>query len=49
MNCPKCEYEMIWGGDHDLIDSDASEITSSNLSCHKCGTMVVIYWRDGDD
>jgi DNA-directed RNA polymerase subunit M/transcription elongation factor TFIIS len=49
MNCPKCEYEMIWGGDYDLIDDDAKESTSSNLSCHKCGTMLVVYWGDKDD
>lgn len=43
MKCPKCEHEMIWGGDADCDDDDDFAV-ESNLSCPKCDCMVIIYW-----
>lgn len=49
INCPKCLTEMIWGGDHDVEDDDGNENISSNLSCHKCETIVIVYWGNEDE
>lgn len=40
---------MIWGGDHDVEDDDGNENISSNLSCHKCETIVIVYWGNEDE
>jgi len=51
INFPKCKetIEMIWGGDHDVENDDGGEAISSNLSCHKCNTIVIIYWGEEND
>lgn len=33
---------MIWGGDHDMEDSESFEIVS-NFSCPGCGSQVDFY------
>ena len=43
MECPNCETEMIWGGDHDDDDADGIAYIASNLSCHECRTFVIVY------
>ena len=46
MKCWHCKQELIWGGDHDLDDSDPSstEYTMvTNLSCPHCQSSVLVY------
>ena len=42
MNCWHCKTELIWGGDHDVEDSEDYDIVS-NLSCPKCNAYVDVY------
>ena len=42
MNCWHCDTELIWGGDHDMIDNEDYDIVS-NLSCPKCHCAVDVY------
>lgn len=49
MMCPKCGTEMVWGSDDDLSDEDSVANVSSNLACHNCNTIVVIYWGEEDE
>ena len=41
-NCPICNSELIWGGDHDI---------DTNLSCsnEECGAFVEVYWNTNWD
>ena len=41
-NCPICNSELIWGGDHDIV---------TNLSCsnEECGAFVEVYWNTNWD
>ena len=42
MRCWHCDTEVIWGGDHDADDTDAFDMVT-NLSCPKCGSLVLVY------
>ena len=42
MNCWHCNTELIWGGDHDMEDSEDYDIVS-NLSCPECNSYVEVY------
>ncbi len=42
MNCWHCNTELIWGGDHDCEDHE-DFLMETNLSCPKCGTLVLVY------
>ena len=42
MNCWHCGSELIWGGDHDIEDSEDYDMVT-NLSCHNCGAYVEVY------
>tara|TARA_B100001778_G_scaffold78978_1_gene63776 strand:+ start:640 stop:927 length:288 start_codon:yes stop_codon:yes gene_type:complete len=42
MNCWHCNDELIWGGDHDIEDSEDYDIVS-NLSCPTCNSYVEVY------
>ncbi|MGB1973359.1 MAG: hypothetical protein ACPHQD_04850 [Vibrio toranzoniae] len=49
MECWHCKTELIWGGDHDLDDSDHFSMVS-NLSCPECDAYVEVYLpREEDD
>ncbi len=39
--CPKCDIEMIQGGDHDGED----DYIVSNFSCNSCETFLLLYWK----
>ena len=39
--CPKCDTEMIQGGDHDGED----DYIVSNFSCNSCDTFLLLYWK----
>tara|TARA_R100001460_G_scaffold31552_2_gene62124 strand:+ start:196 stop:375 length:180 start_codon:yes stop_codon:yes gene_type:complete len=39
--CPKCDTEMIQGGDHDGED----DYIVSNFSCNTCETFILMYWK----
>tara|TARA_R100001480_G_scaffold3304_8_gene8866 strand:- start:5696 stop:5875 length:180 start_codon:yes stop_codon:yes gene_type:complete len=39
--CPKCDTEMIQGGDHDGED----DYIVSNFSCNTCETFILLYWK----
>ena len=41
MVCPKCDTEMIQGGDHDADDG----YIVSNFSCNTCDTFLLLYWK----
>lgn len=43
MNCWHCNTELIWGGDHDVEDSEEHSIVT-NLSCPNCGSYVEVYY-----
>ena len=47
MNCPRCDTELIWGGDHDVEDSDEWAI-ESNASCQNCGVFVLVLYPFDD-
>jgi len=42
MNCYHCKRELIWGGDHDIDDSE-EYVMVTNLSCQHCGSAVEVY------
>ena len=42
MNCWHCDTELIWGGDHDVEDSEDYDIVT-NLSCPTCNAYVEVY------
>ena len=47
MRCPKCNVQMIWGGDHDNDDEDDKQyLIMSNFSCPDCGTIVYVNWSE---
>ena len=48
MNCWHCGAELIWGGDHDIEDSEEYDIVS-NLSCPQCKSVVYVYHYCGED
>ena len=39
--CPKCDTEMIQGGDHD----GENDYIVSNFSCNTCDTFLLLYWK----
>ena len=43
MKCWHCNAELIWGGYHDVDDSEEYSIVT-NLSCPKCGSYVEVYF-----
>tara|TARA_R110001592_G_C12789586_1_gene715838 strand:+ start:488 stop:667 length:180 start_codon:yes stop_codon:yes gene_type:complete len=47
MNCWHCNTELIWGGDHDVEDSEEHSIVT-NLSCPNCGSYVEVYYPKED-
>ena len=42
MRCWACDTELIWGGDHEVEDSEEFTIVS-NFSCPKCNAYVEFY------
>ena len=44
MNCWYCSTELIWGGDHDIIDEDSEFCMETNLSCPNsdCNAQVIM-------
>ncbi len=48
MNCWHCGTELIWGGDHDVEDSEDYDIVS-NLTCPKCNSYVEVYHYCGEE
>tara|TARA_Y100001968_G_scaffold67696_2_gene58678 strand:+ start:1055 stop:1273 length:219 start_codon:yes stop_codon:yes gene_type:complete len=42
MNCWHCKTPLIWGGDHDLEDSE-NFMMVTNLSCPECKSYVEVY------
>ena len=42
MKCWYCNHDLIWGGDHDVEDSDNYDIVT-NLSCPNCQSYVEVY------
>ena len=51
MNCYNCNTKLIWGGDHDIVDSfqvddEVKDYNmTTNLSCPKCEALVLIYHK----
>ena len=43
MKCWHCNTELIWGGDHDLLDECDEYQLVTNLSCPKCFSYVEVY------
>jgi|TARA_R110000824_G_scaffold8339_3_gene37721 DNA-directed RNA polymerase subunit RPC12/RpoP len=41
MNCWHCKTELIWGGDHDIEDSE-DFIMETNLACPNCNSLVYV-------
>lgn len=39
--CPKCDIQMIQGGDHDAED----DYIVSNFACNSCDTFLLLYWK----
>ena len=42
MKCWHCDTDLIWGGDHDIEDSDEFRMVT-NLSCPSCESYVEVY------
>jgi hypothetical protein len=42
MKCWHCKTDLIWGGDHDIEDSEEYAMVT-NLSCPSCKTDVEVY------
>ena len=42
MKCWHCDTDLIWGGDHDIEDSDEFTMVT-NLSCPSCDSYVVVF------
>ena len=47
MNCYHCEHELIWGGDHDVEDSE-DFVMETNLTCPKCDSFYLVYLPQED-
>jgi RNase P subunit RPR2 len=45
MKCPKCDAELIWGGDQDDDFEEDSNMVMTNFSCAECDTTVYVNWR----
>jgi len=43
VKCWHCGTELIWGGDHDVEDSEEYSIVT-NLSCPNCSSYVEVYY-----
>jgi len=43
MNCWHCKTKLIWGGDNDMEDDEEFSM-ETNLSCPKCGSLVLVYY-----
>ena len=48
MKCWHCDFELIWGGDHDMNEEDypcsSQEFSMvTNLSCPNCHSFVEVY------
>jgi len=48
MNCWHCSNELIWGGDNDVEDDEGNELMETNLSCPKCETFVLVYYKENN-
>ncbi len=49
MNCWHCKTDLIWGGDHDVEDSE-DFVMETNLSCPNCNSVVyVLLAKDPED
>ena len=48
MKCYLCDANLIWGGDHEVEDNEDWCI-EANLSCPKCGALVLVYHPNDDD
>ena len=42
MKCWHCNTDLIWGGDHDIDDSDEFTMVT-NLSCPSCDSYVEVF------
>ena len=42
MNCYHCNGELIWGGDHDIDDSE-DYCMVTNLTCPTCKTYYEVF------
>ena len=42
MKCWHCDTGLIWGGDHDIEDSDEFTMVT-NLSCPSCDSYVEVF------
>ena len=42
MKCWHCDTDLIWGGDHDIEDSDEFTMVT-NLSCPSCDCYVEVF------
>ena len=38
--CPKCNTDMIWGGDHDDETDEGQLVIISNHSCPECDATL---------
>lgn len=48
MNCWHCKAKLIWGGDDDAEDEPEYDMVT-NLSCSKCDTFVLVYYKEPED
>ena len=54
MKCPKCEKELIWGGDHSYEDygiecenQDDGIVSNNTCNNDECDVdVVIIYWEN---
>jgi formate dehydrogenase maturation protein FdhE len=49
MNCWHCNFELIWGGDHDIEEENEEYAIVTNLSCPKCESFVEVYYPKEKD
>lgn len=51
MQCYLCNADLIWGGDHDVEDSEDYYI-ETNLTCSECSAFHLVLWPiqpEGED
>lgn len=48
LKCFACGGSVIWGGDHDVEDSEDYFIVS-NLTCQDCGMFYLMYHPTPED
>lgn len=49
MDCYHCGTELIWGGDHDCSEDYNDFSVETNLSCPKCGSVVIVYFPKDEE